>query len=537
MEILRAENLSFSYLQSTEKAVDNVSFSVNKGEFITVLGSTGCGKSTLLKILKREVTPLGKKSGKIFFYGNNIETLSDKEAAFKIGYVMQRPEMQIVTDKVWHELAFGLENMGLPKDEIGRRIGEISSFFGIEQLYTSSVDTLSGGQKQILNLASAMAMNPEVLILDEPTSQLDPISASEFISILKKINRELLVTVIIVEHRLEELIPLSDRILVMDKGKKLLYEESKKALCQIRNMPQIIPFMPTSTRLSYLFEETVNPPYDIRTGRIFLEKHFSNNVNSLNKLSSEDLNKKAISIKDLYFRYEKKSPDIIKGLNLDIYSNEILCILGGNGAGKSTTLSVIAGLEKAYSGSIKIFDKKISDYKNQDLYRNCIALLPQDVQTMFVKDTVRDELTSKPIVPFDYDYYANRHPYDLSGGEQQLLALCKVLETSPKILLLDEPTKGLDVNYKNKLIEILKQLKSQGLTIVVVSHDIEFAAQCADRCALFFNGSIASIGKTSAFFNDNNFYTTVSNKITRGYYENIITFNDLKEICFLNKRN
>jgi energy-coupling factor transport system ATP-binding protein len=209
-----------------------------------------------------------------------------------------------------------------------------------------------------------------------------------------------------------------------------------------------------------------------------------------------------------------------------VFTNEILCILGGNGAGKSTTLSVIAGLEKFYSGSIKIFDKKISDYKNQDLYRNCIALLPQDVQTMFVSDTVKDELTTEPIIPYDYNHYANRHPYDLSGGEMQLLALCKVLETSPKILLLDEPTKGLDANYKNKLIGILKQLKSQGLTIIIVSHDIEFASQCADRCALFFNGSITSINATTTFFNDNNFYTTVSNKMTRGYYENIITLND-----------
>ncbi len=537
MEILKVENLNFTYPLTASPAVSNVSFSVNKGEFVAVCGATGSGKSTLLRLLKREIAPLGEKSGSIIFDGTAIEKLAPEKSASGIGFVMQNPEHQLVTDTVWHELAFGLENLNLPQNVMARKIAETAAYFGIEGWYDKKVSELSGGQKQLLCLASVMVMNPQVLVLDEPTSRLDPIAASEFVAALKKLNRELSLTIIISEHRLEEVIPACDRLLVLENGSVKAFDTPQNVVPELDE--RLIRAMPAAVQLFRKADGRGECPLDIREGRRFIETNFGSKITELPVNEFAHHENIAMCFKSLYFRYERNLPDVLKGLNMTVYENEIFCIFGGNGSGKSTTLSAAANLVKPYSGTVEIFGKKLKEYKNQSLYRNCLTLLPQDVQTVFMRNTVREELegaeNEAEMLPFDFDRLMDKHPYDLSGGEQQLVALAKVLAAKPKLLLLDEPTKGIDADSKYRLVSILKQLKAEGMTIVIVTHDTEFACDCADRCAMLFRGEIVSEAAPREFFSENNFYTTAVSRMTRGIYSNTVSVDDAVRFCNLNK--
>ncbi len=535
MEILSVENVSFSYAGSAEETLHDISFTVEKGTFVTLTGNTGSGKSTLLRMLKRELIPNGKKSGRVLFNGEDTEKLSDREAATGIGFVMQYPDHQIVTDKVWHELAFGLENLGYPKDIIRRRVSEMACYFGIEEWFEKPVTSLSGGQKQLLNLASVMVTQPEILLLDEPTAQLDPIAASDFIATLKKLNRELSLTIILVEHRLEEAIPACDKLLVLKEGQVLLYDTPEKTAAGLKEWPELLYDMPAAVRLYHAFDiKEAACPLTVREGRDFIEEHFKRDVLSLKKPAYQPESKTALELTDIMFRYEKTLPDVLNGLELKVNEGEIFCVLGGNGSGKSTALSVAAGLRKAYRGKIRVFGKDIREYKNRTLYQECLAMLPQDVQTLFLCNTVKEELedakAEKLSLPYDLTHLYERHPYDLSGGEQQLLGFAKVLAAKPRLILLDEPTKGLDPGSRRMIADILRSLKKEGKTILIVTHDVEFAAEIADRCAMFFRGEITSTGVPDDFFSENYFYTTSINRMTRGLYEKIVTLKDAEAI-------
>ena len=540
MEIFNIKNLNFTYPLCHENAVDNVSFTVKKGEFITLCGATGSGKSTLLRLLKPELAPLGEQNGEVYFKSRPINELKTVQSAAEIGFVMQRPEQQAVTDKVWHELCFGLENMNIPKAEIARRVAETAAFFGIEDWYEKSVSDLSGGQKQLLNLAAVTVMQPEVIILDEPTAQLDPIAASNFIFALKKLNRELSLTVIIAEHRLEEVIPLSDRLLVMEKGRLLYCDTPLEVVKRADDLPQLTLAMPAAARLYRMTGKIGEAPLDVRGGRDYIESNFKNNLRALPCGEYRRSDIPALEFKNAYFRYGRDLPDVLCGLELTVYKGEIFCILGGNGSGKTTLLSAAAGNIRLYGGSIKIFGKDIKKYKNMSLYKACVSMLPQDVQMVFLKNTVGEELgdvkLQAEMLPYDLSHLYSRHPYDLSGGEQQLVALAKALASKPSILLMDEPTKGLDAAAKLKLTDVIKRLKADGITVVAVTHDAEFAAMCADRCALFFRGNVVSSGVPSEFFSQNRFYTTAASRMTSGYYDGAVTVETAAELCIKNGR-
>lgn len=538
MEILKVENLSFQYPLCNMPAVKDVSFSIERGELVVLCGATGSGKSSLLRMLKPQLTPLGDKSGKVYFRGKKLSELDAKESASAIGFVMQKPEQQIVTDKVWHELAFGLENMNVSHETISSRIAEMANAFGLTEWFESGVSTLSGGRKQLLNLASVLVMQPDLLILDEPTAQLDPVAATEFIELLKRLNRDYSLTIIIAEHRLEELVPICDRLMVMENGELIANDAPEKVVTEIADRPEIFCGMPASARLYSRLGFTGNAPLNVRDGRRFIENNFVNSVKQLPAIEYTHNDVPALEFKDVYFRYERNSADILSGLNLTVYSGEIFCILGGNGSGKSTFLNTAAGLLKAYSGTIKVFGKKLKEYRNQSLYKECLAMLPQDVQTVFLKNTVREELdevgADYESLPFDIKPLLDKHPYDLSGGQQQLAAFAKVLAAKPKVLLLDEPTKGLDASAKQNMNTILQKLKADGVTIIMVTHDVEFAAMCADRCSLFFGGKAVSAGTTAQFFSQNSFYTTAVCRMTRGYYEGITDIESAVKICGMN---
>ena len=551
MEILNVKNLKFKYPKTEKNVVDDVSFQVNEGEFVVLCGPTGSGKSTLLKLLKPEISPLGEREGHVVFQNEEIDRdIEDKKIkASRIGYVCQNPKEQAVTDKVWHELAFGLENMGLPQSVMGARIAEMASYFGIEDWYEKRTDELSGGQLQILNLASVMVMNPDILILDEPTAQLDPIAASGFLTTLRKLNNDFALTVIIAEHRLEELIPVCDRIWVMEDGKLISDGAPKDILEKTDKDSEIFDALPSGYRIYRRLKDifgsnnvikTENVPVTVREGREYLSelagKIKFNGVKGKVKEKNDKENVPALEFKEVSFRYQRELPDALKELNITVNTGEIFCILGGNGSGKTTALNAAAGLIRPYEGSIRVFGRKLKEYKNQSLYNKCLSMLPQDVQTLFLHNTVREELAGRKVLdrlsdfPFDISMLLDRHPYDLSGGEQQLVALALVLAADPKLLLLDEPTKGLDAYRKKNLAEILSKLKNSGITVVTVTHDVEFAAMCADRCALFFKGSVAAMGDVHSFFNCNNFYTTYVCRMSRGICDGPVNVEELSDI-------
>ena len=540
MEVFDVKDLTFSYPNTGHPALSGLTFSVHKGEFLTLAGATGSGKTTLLRLLKPALSPKGDLSGELLYMGQPLDTLSEREAASQIGYVAQNPDMQIVTDKVWHELAFGPESLGLPQSVIARRIAEAAAFFGIDAYFERKTTELSGGQKQLVSLAGVAAAQPEILLLDEPTAQLDPIAAKNFLSAVKRLNRELGVTVILTEHRLEDVIPLSDRLMILDKGKLLSVDTPVASLSQIQNDSPFFFYMPAPSRLWAKTGRIGNIPLNVTEGRAYIRNRFDNRIKTLETAESAALGAPAAEMKNVFFRYEKSSDDALKGLSLSVRENEVFCILGPNASGKTTALSVLAGLKKPYAGNVKIFGKNIKSYHNQSLYRSCLALLPQDVTTVFLKSTVEEELKDAKAelssLPFDLSPLLSAHPYDLSGGEQQLVALAKTLANKPKLLLLDEPTKGLDPYAKERLKEVIQKLKKGGMTIIIVTHDAEFSAEVSDRCALMFRGEAICAETPKDLFSEGQFYTTSTAKITKGYYDRAVTVPDAVLLCEKNGR-
>lgn len=603
METIRFSNISFRYPLAENDALKNINLSVKESEFMVLCGKSGCGKTTLLRHMKKNMMPYGNLSGDILYRGCDLAELGDRESTSEIGYVQQNPDNQLVTDKVWHELAFGLESLGCDNYTIKRRVSEMASYFDIQTWFRKDVSKLSGGQKQLLNLASIMAMQPKLLVLDEPTSQLDPIAASEFLRTIYKINRDLGTTVILSEHRLEEAFTMADRVAVMDEGKIVALDsprriggflsgrkavgnhgisaepeknESKgydndethdragfKSCDSAQNCHPMFYGLPTVTKIFHstlksagcgnnLTENTLKSPLEspltIREGRLWIKdmveksgRVFNSRYGKYSGLENvEEAEKRkerkytegdcVIDISGLWFRYDQRSQDILRDLNLKVEKGELFCILGGNGVGKSTALKAISNVVKVQRGKVSVSGKQ--------------AMLPQNPQALFTEISVEDELMEgihyeegsdedkvgkvlEMLEIMEISHLRKSHPYDLSGGEQQRLALGKVLLLNPDVILLDEPTKGLDPFFKISLAGIFKKLTAKGKTLLMVSHDIEFCAQYGDKCAMFFDGNIVSQGSPKEFFSGNNFYTTAANKISREYIPEAITWEEV----------
>ncbi|MCR4618336.1 MAG: ATP-binding cassette domain-containing protein [Lachnospiraceae bacterium] len=470
MDFLKINNLKFKYASYDESYIpegnvlDDVSLNINEGEIITLCGPTGCGKSTLLKLLKKEIAPQGMQSGDIIFCGKNLSELSPLEQAKDIALLFQNPEDQIVTDKVWHEIAFGLENLGIKNAEMENRIAEIIAFFRLESISKSDTATLSGGQKQLLVLASLLAMSPKLLLLDEPISALDPENAESFISTLKRLHKQLGITIIIAEHKVSYVAPISDKMAVMDKGRIVCFDTPNNAMnVYERLLPPIVPV-----------ESKMPKPAD---------------------------SEPAVSIKNAYFRYSKKEKDVLENLSADFKKGTCYSIFGCNAAGKSTLLNLISGLLKVQEGKISWGVKKPK-----------IAYIPQNVELMFLSDTVRGELInsgySKDNIP-DYtkDLNLSSSPFDLSGGEKQLLALAKISLLTPDILLLDEPSKGMDTNLERIMFRELNRFTENGTCTIMSTHDLHFARTVADMCSIMSMGKLTGFLDTEAFFKSNKLYS------------------------------
>ena len=570
--MIQFDHVTFSYPLADREALKDVSFQVEPSEFVVICGKSGCGKTTLLRHMKKNLVPYGRRDGLVTFEGTPVEDLDDRRSASEIGFVQQNPDHQIVTDKVWHELAFGLESLGLSNRAIKRRVAEMASYFDIQGWFRKDVSQLSGGQKQLLNLASIMAMQPRLLILDEPTSQLDPIAASEFLRTIYKINRDLGTTIILSEHRLEEAFTMADRVCVMDAGEIIAFDDPR-TISQVlggkasRTRPDspsgdaagetgcpeagsgsadlrhpMFYGLPSVTKIFQAAGGTGKSPLTIREGRLWVEETMQKagippvENEAIWKAGAEQdeppkkIPDATIRMDNLWFRYDKNSGDILRGLSLEVAGGQLFCLLGGNGVGKSTTLKVLSGMLKPQRGRFSVEGK--------------VAMLPQNPQALFTEISVEDELLEalyydkrsdeekvtavlEMLDLMEIRHLRKSHPYDLSGGEQQRLALGKVLLLEPDVILLDEATKGLDPFFKITLAGILKKLAEQGKTLFMVSHDIEFCAEFADRCAMFFDGDIVSVGSPQEFFPGNSFYTTTANRMAREYFPKAITWEEV----------
>lgn len=544
MQTFTISDLSFTYPTETVPALQNVSLSIEAGSFTVLCGRSGCGKSTLLRQLKPILQPHGTKTGEILFEGKPLESLSQREQSARIGFVLQNLDAQLVTDKVWHELAFGLESLGLDTPTIRRRVAEIASYFGIQNWFYKPVAELSGGQKQLVNLASVMALEPSVLLLDEPTSQLDPIAATDFLSTLGRINRELGTTIILSEHRLEDALALSTNVVFMERGCVLDTGTASEVGARLKEAgSDMFSAMPVPMRIYASVPNELSCPVTVAQGRLWLES-FSQ-THKLSPVPAPATAKKhedgpAVELTEAFFRYDKESPDVVKALSLRAYKGELLAILGGNGTGKSTTMGLISGVNRAYRGKVSILGHAPQEVLSR------VALLPQDPQTLFVKNTVIEDLLSvlddqpkgkrkalalQKARLCELTELLDRHPYDLSGGEQQRAALCKVLLREPEVLLLDEPTKGLDAEFKKTFARIIRRLTKRGVCVIMVSHDAEFCASFADRCAMFFDGAIVAEGTPREFFSSGSFYTTSASRMARGLLPGAITPEDVITAC------
>ena len=578
MNLVEIKDFGFSYPESSRKVLEHVNLNIKEGTLNVIMGRSGCGKSTLLRQLKSVLAPAGEKEGEILYRNIPLRDTDHRTQSQEIGFVMQNPDNQIVTDKVWHELAFGLESLGYDNATIRLRVAEMASYFGIQKWFYKNVSELSGGQKQLLNLASVMAMHPSLLILDEPTSQLDPIAASDFLETVKKINRDIGTTVLLTEHRLQDIIPYADRVFVMDEGTLFLEGNPREIGTKLKEQHHgMFLSMPVPMQIYAGTDSALTCPLTVSEGRQWIreyieekgikkeqiqqanqrlerqgEKNENETAGFFGHLKRQKENTPpAIQMKDVWFRYEKDSPDVIQDLSLEVKKGEFYALVGGNGTGKSTTLSLLGRVHQPYSGRIYLDGKDLRSFSDRKLYCGYLGVMPQNPQSIFLKKTVLEDLYSviggkkeKPsneypismkkekaiegIVSLTHlEGLLERHPYDLSGGEQQRLALAKVLLLRPKILLMDEPTKGMDAEYKEELGSILKKLQSHGMTIFMISHDVEFVAEYADTTGLFFEGNVVTSKKTRDFFAGNNFYTTAANRMARGLFPEAVTGKDV----------
>ena len=611
MALFAFEELTFRYPKAPRDALRDVSVAIEPGQFVLVCGQSGCGKTTLLRQFKSALAPHGHQSGQVLFDGVPLADVPEREQVARIGFVMQDPDAQIVTDKVWHELAFVLESLGCDERTMRLRVAEMASYFGIQHWFHKNVGELSGGQKQLLNLASVMAARPDVLVLDEPTSQLDPIAASDFLATVHRINRELGTTVVMSEHRLEEVYGLADRVVVLEEGRVVADGEPRAVAgqlhCAVSPMALALPAAariawgvegarpacavgrgapcsdsievqgssrvadvsvctsmncartPSPLRRPYssIVEEgvalQVEVPLTVREGRAWLTREVAVHPPRRWALPAGEAcdsasARVAVELRDVWFRYERDGADVLRGTTLTVPGGSLFAVVGGNGTGKSTMLRAICGVARPYRGKITVLGRRLKEWKKAELFRGGVALLPQDPLNLMVKKTVRGDLeemldgrglTAEQRVAAvrevatltDIAPLLDAHPFDLSGGEVQRAALAKVLLSEPRLLLLDEPTKGLDAFFKDKLAALLRSLTARGTTVLMVSHDIEFCASYADRCALFFDGDVVTTNPPRQFFASNSFYTTAANRISRGFFENVVTVEEVVELC------
>ena len=543
MSLLKLEQFGFAYLNNPQQVLREINLSVEEGEFVLLCGQAGSGKSTLLRQLKPMVAPLGESSGKIEYDGQPLAALDVKRQAQEIGLVLQKGEEQMVMEVVWQELAFPLENLALPQTEMRARMAELASFFGLTPLLEQRLLSLSGGQRQVINLASVLMMQPRLLLLDEPLAQLDPVMVRDFVRFLETLHEELGLTIIIAEHRLEPLLPLVQRVWVLEAGQVAVDGDAEAACRYFAQQADLRAYVPD---LAQIFWRTADEesgeqlPLSVRQGKRWAANYAWQAKAYPRRAGGEVL----LEAQAVYFRYDRNAEEVLSGLSCTVIAAQIMAILGGNGSGKSTLLKVLFGALVPQRGNLMLLGRRLHKYSTAQLASR-IGYLAQDPAAYFLCDTVDKELARHAADVCDAkdaawlswlrtlfleETWGKRHPYDLSGGQQQRLALYLVLSRRPQVLLLDEPTRGLDPLGKDALAQVLAALCHEGLAVVMVTHDLEFAARYADVCGLLFQGELSEIVPTPAFFAGKHFYTTAVNKVFGEWLPEAVTAEDVQVV-------
>ena len=606
MALIEFNNFSFAYMnsdgsESQVKSLDKINLEIDYGDFVLLCGPSGCGKTTLLTNLKKELMPAGRRSGEIKFNGTRVIDMDEISSACDIGYLFQNPDSQIVTDTVIQEIAFPLENIGLPTEEIRNRISEIVAFFGINDILHKNVNELSGGQKQLVNLCSLLVLRPKVLLLDEPMSQLDPIASYEFLSIVRRLNEEFSITVILSEHKADSIFPFIDKAVFLKEGKIEFVDNAHNICSEVIDDEIFENYLPAVTKiynsLSVKYPSLIklNTPLSIREGRRCLNiihddliKINDSNANSdnLDSINLHHINKKyhsqeksgildkislggnknaLINMNGIYFAYEKGNL-ILKNVDFELEKGDFVSLIGGNGVGKSTFLQLLVGILKPIKGKVK-YKKGI---KLAYVHQNpMIHFLKDNVKEEFLESILESNLLQDNSVGFNKETYDNllkmsneefiesdvlnglefdsiefkfkelieffdicdlidKHPYDCSGGEQQKIVIVKALLQNADVLVLDEPTKGLDPISSKNLANILNSLCDNGITIIMTSHDLDFVANNCKRCLMLFDKDIQIDDDPKVIFAENNFYTTFVNRMVKDYVPEIVTLDDLR---------
>ncbi len=549
MPLYKVENLTYYYPEAEKAALKDITLIIEEGEFILVAGGSGSGKSSLARALAGLIPDFygGRVGGKVYFQGQDIRTMDRGKLAREVGMVFQDPEKQIVQTHVEAEIAFGLENLGLDNEEMQRRVAEVVCFMDLKQIRGAFTANLSGGQKQKLALASVLAMQPRVLVLDEPTSQLDPVSAEDILNLVKRLNEEMGFTVIMIEQRLDRCYHLADRVLLMEKG-RIACDGSAREVAR-KTSRDGAPFLPPVARF-FAGIEAPSLPLTVKEGRkllrscIIIERDMvlrpaAGKVGD----SPADLAARgsAVCLKNLWFTYTG-GQEVLKDVSLDVGEGEFVAVLGENGAGKSTMLRHLTGLLRPDRGTVQVLGKDVGRNGFKEIRRHT-AYLSQNPNDYLFQDTVEDELlftlknfglkdtsvVDEMLDRFRLVQYRRTNPRDLSSGERQRVALASVLVTSPGLIILDEPTRGVDFRLKAELGRFLRHETVKGRTVIVVTHDVEFAAEYAARIVMMSSGRVVSDGEKHEVLGKSVFYSPQLGKMCRGICDGVLTFSEARE--------
>lgn len=515
------DGFTYSYPNKEKPVLQEINMTVKKGQFILLLGKSGSGKSTLAKAIAGLVPE---------FYGGTVsgQILKSEDASI----LFQDPENQLVMSTVDREIAFSLENQGMKREEMLIRVREITELVGLEYQSASKTMNLSGGQKQKVAFAGILSMQRKIIVLDEPTSQLDPVSANEILEIAKKLNQTLGYTVIMIEQRIERCIDMADRIIFMDDY-KIAFDGSKNDFAMyscshdLDFLPPVAQFFIDQGITSDIPLNVTDAKKRIMDFKIEIIKH-----PKIIKLSDEC----SIEIRDLDFSYDNAN-DVISQISMSIPKASILGIMGENGSGKSTLLKIITGLLKKYRGYVDVKGKIgfLSQNPNDYLFNDTVE---QELEfTMKTNGIYRFKDIDRILEDLDILSHKYSNPRDLSGGERQRAAIAAVLSMDSDIIILDEPTRGLDRSLKRKLNDIIHKIKDKGKTVIIVTHDVEFAAATCDKIALLSAGRLIGYEDTNKMFTKNSYYKTQISEMLDEHWDNppAVTLKDAAEYIRLRK--
>lgn len=528
-ELIKTDHLTFTYPDQKVPVIADITLQIERGQFVVIAGATGSGKTTLINHFKKELMPNGDRQGGVFINHRPIADLSKLESARTVGYVGQDPTVQPIMSTVIDELAFSLENVGEPSTEIERRIAELANYLGLDQLLHQPIEALSGGQLQLVNLASVLILRPEVILLDEPAAQLDPLSTQHFFEVLNRIHEELGITIVMTEHHLGSVLALTDRLILL-QDKRVSFDGSpRNGLAKMAVDPKLQYFVPQVSQLFLNTALQLKPlPISVAEGQKLIVDKQLKFRDTMKPTSTSNFDQSILTARNLTFSFDHQR-NVIDRLDLNVSSGDWLSIVGKNGSGKSTLLSILAGLRIPQHGKAKISNQVVWKMPTGSRIHT-VSFLSQTPSLQFGEESVEAELKQQAkelqlefpdkqvkimVDRLHLGSLLKQSPFDISGGQKQLLGVGLALLAAPTLLILDEPTKGLDPFTKHFLGQILKEVNASGVTILMASHDMEFSAEYATHCAFMFDGHLNTVLPTRDFFANNFFFTTPVNRLLR----------------------